>query len=467
MWSRFLFVGLLAIGWSVQPVKAGPGGDRLVVHEWGTFTTLQDDDGQELFGINIDDEPVPGFVHNLEPYILNTPVLSHDYWMSRQKGAPPQHPQVSMRLETPVIYFYPPAGAKLPLKLDVQVKFKGGWLTEFYPNAWVRVPGAESKKFDFTNLTRNTTGELAWRELQVGTEGKGPATQENVWLAPRRVAAVNVTNNEDESEKYLFYRGVAQQNSAIKADTSSNGQQLTISPNFASMITSGQTAVIPHIWLMETRADGTTAYRELGSLEVANDQQPLPRTITAARRFSEADFSRDNRGKLEAEMHQALVSDGLFADEATAMLSTWQRAYFTSPGLRVFYVVPRVWTDAILPLTISGDPEITRVMIGRVELISDKQHELLEQLAKADGVGPQWLDKIDWNSPVRKKLMEGRGNFGDLGVKVPPHFQLYLDLGRFRNALLVAEEKKLGGKRTSLTRFIESYELHPYRANHE
>ena len=38
-----------------------------------------------------------------------------------------------MRLETPVIYFYPPANAQLPLKLDVEVKFRGGWLTEFYP----------------------------------------------------------------------------------------------------------------------------------------------------------------------------------------------------------------------------------------------------------------------------------------------------------------------------------------------
>jgi hypothetical protein len=467
MWSRFLLAGLLAVGWLAQPVLAGPGGERMVVHEWGTFTTLQDDDGKEMFGINIDDEPVPDFVHNLEPYILNTPVLSHDYWMSRQKGVPRYHPQASMRLETPVIYFYPPAGAKLPLKLDVNVKFKGGWLTEFFPNAAVRIPGAEQKRFDFSNLTRSTVSELAWRGLEVGTQGKGPKTSENVWLAPRRVGAVNVTNNEDESEKYLFYRGVAQQNSAIKADTSSDGQRLTISANFANLLTSGQQAVIPHIWLMEARADGTTAYRELGSLEVANDQQRLPRTINAPRRFSAADFSRDNRGKLEAEMHQALVSDGLFADEATAMLSTWQRAYFTSSGLRLFYIVPRAWTDAILPLTISGDPEITRVMIGRVELISDKQHELLEKLAKADGVGPQWLDKLDWDSPARQKLLAGRSNFGDLGVKVPEHFQLYLDLGRFRNALLVAEEQKRGSKQTSLTRFIESYQLHPFRLNRE
>lgn len=465
MWRMTLWAALLLAGIPATLATAVNNSDRLIVHEWGTFTTLQNDDGQELFGINIDDEPVPSFVHNLEPYILNTPVLSHDYWLTRQKGAPRSLPQVSMRLETPVIYFYPPASAKLPLRIDVSVKFRGGWLTEFYPNAAALVPGAEDKKFDFTSLSRDTVGELAWRDLKVGTSGVGPETKENVWLAPRRVAAANVTNREQESERYLFYRGVAQQSSAIKAVTTNKCDTLRITPNLSSVLVSGQTAVIPHIWLMEARADGATAYRELGSLEVANDR-PLP-AITADRRFSDADFNKQNRGRLEAEMHQALVADGLYADEATAMLSTWQRAYFTSPGLRLFYVVPKGWTDAILPLTISGEPDITRVMIGRVELISDPQRATLAKLAQADGIGSQWIDKLDWESPARKKLREGRSNFGDLGVKIPPHFQLYLDLGRFRNALVVAEEQKRGKGETSLSQFIDAYQLRPFRLNRE
>ena len=145
MWRRTWLTVMFLAGLPAASAWAVNNSDRLIVHEWGTFTTLQDDGGKELFGINIDDEPVPDFVHNLEPYILNTPVLSHDYWLSRQKGAPRFHPQVSMRLETPVIYFYPPANAKLPMKLDVNVKFRVGWLTEFYPNAAVRLPGAADK----------------------------------------------------------------------------------------------------------------------------------------------------------------------------------------------------------------------------------------------------------------------------------------------------------------------------------
>jgi len=37
--------------------------EKLVVHEWGTFTSLQDENGKALGGINVDDEPVPDFVY--------------------------------------------------------------------------------------------------------------------------------------------------------------------------------------------------------------------------------------------------------------------------------------------------------------------------------------------------------------------------------------------------------------------
>jgi hypothetical protein len=33
--------------------------DAVIVHEWGTFTCIQDDQGHSIGGINVDDEPVP------------------------------------------------------------------------------------------------------------------------------------------------------------------------------------------------------------------------------------------------------------------------------------------------------------------------------------------------------------------------------------------------------------------------
>jgi hypothetical protein len=458
MFTRHLLALAAAILISPCFAQAEEG---LVVHEWGTFTSLQNEKGEELFGINIDDEPVPPFVHNLEPLLLEKPILSHNYWLFRQKGVPRHHPQVSMRLETPVIYFYPPRDAKLPMTVDVGVQFRGGWLTEFFPQPDVLSP-AKQEKFMFENLSPKTVGQIAWRNLKVGTSGEGPATKENVWLAPRQVAATQVTAESGESEKYLFYRGVAQLLSPLRVRTTKCGGQIEIRANCEQVLSTDQIARVPHAWLMESRPNGTSAFRRVGALSITSDSSSL--IARAERRFADADFTEANRGLLEQEMHAALVDDGLFADEATALLSTWQRAYFESPGLRLFYLVPRVWTDHYLPLSISGDPKTTRVMVGRIELISDAQRKTLAELAACDDIDSRWLDEVHRDSPALKRLKAGRTDFGDLGVEIPAHFQLYLNLGRFRNALITAGAK---GHRNDhpLLRFIGHYELAPYHVD--
>ena len=50
---------------------------ELIVHEWGTFTSLHDEAGRTIDGINTDDEPLPPFVHNMLPG--NTIPLSQGY----------------------------------------------------------------------------------------------------------------------------------------------------------------------------------------------------------------------------------------------------------------------------------------------------------------------------------------------------------------------------------------------------
>src|SRR5688572_2350117 len=108
------------------PVATIASDDKLVVHEWGTFTALQNERGEQLGGINIDDEPVPKFVHNLNPYVLQSSYALRGVF---SKGAPQRHPYVNVRLETPVIYFYPPKSQRGPMQVDVDVLFRGGWLT--------------------------------------------------------------------------------------------------------------------------------------------------------------------------------------------------------------------------------------------------------------------------------------------------------------------------------------------------
>lgn len=88
VWGLLLWTGSLS---------AADGTAPLVVHEWGTFTALQDEHGTGLVGINVDTEPVPQFVHNLGRFLLNDAVLSSEHWIHRQKSVPRHHPSVAMR----------------------------------------------------------------------------------------------------------------------------------------------------------------------------------------------------------------------------------------------------------------------------------------------------------------------------------------------------------------------------------
>src|SRR2546426_8046537 len=145
-----------------------PPGGTLVIHEWGTFTCLQDEAGQAIGGINTDDEPAPDFVHDLSRLLLieSRKELPPQFF----KGAPSCHPDVTMRLETPVIYFHPPKSQRAPRTVDVDVRFRGGWLTQFYPEPNTAVaPGVKTWP-RFGHLDGGTVGVLYWRALKVGTD---------------------------------------------------------------------------------------------------------------------------------------------------------------------------------------------------------------------------------------------------------------------------------------------------------
>src|SRR5579859_3350543 len=99
---------LLAVAIPLLASFRANAAEKWHVHELGTFTSLQDESGNAIGGINTDDEPVPGFVHRLNYFLLLTPSEVPGIFF---QGAPSCHPDVTMRLETPVIYFHLPESA--------------------------------------------------------------------------------------------------------------------------------------------------------------------------------------------------------------------------------------------------------------------------------------------------------------------------------------------------------------------
>jgi hypothetical protein len=454
-------LGLILIAGSSGCAAGGFDEDTLRVHEWGTFTALQNEHGEALPGINIDDEPLPAFSHNLRPWAV---VPARAVPRPQMKGAPEVHPSVTLRLETPVIYFHPPTDEKLPFDVDVDVRFRAGWLTEFYPHANPDAPGLKEDEFHFGPITPGTIGRLTWRNVQVGTDASGPPATENVWLAPRNVRAAAVTvppqTNKDEgpeSERFLFYRGVANRPAPLRISQDLASGSLFIRSQCADVFAAGQSARIGSLWLVDIRRDGSVAFRTLDPITVSPDASTV--LASPSSKFPEAQYAPGNLDVLRDRMHTALMGEGLYADEATAMLSTWKRAYFQSPGLRLFFLVPRAWTDAVLPLKLSRPAEVQRVMMGRIELITGEQRRLLKLLSTTPASDGKWIDALP-DSPAARKFREGRSDYGDLGVKIPADYQAYLDLGRFRNALVLAEQR--AHQTPQLNEFVNTYGLWAY-----
>jgi hypothetical protein len=302
----------------------GAAGDSnmVVIHEWGTFTALQDDSGYAVSGINTDDEPVPIFVHEIARVLLIRPTEASPSFF---QGAPSCHPDVTMRLETPVLYVHAPKAFRGPL--DIKVEFHGGWLTQFFPNADADAPGLTEHRFG--HLREDTVSRLGWTGVQVGTKADGPNTEERVWLAPRRVNARTLTAASGESEKFLFYRGVGHLDAPLRVSRDDGAGILEIASRDEDATS---LKALRRLWLVDIRPDGSAAFRFLTA--------PEGRAVRTSPVFEEGDYSKRTADLLRGSMRRELISQGLFADEAEALLNTWELSYFKSAGLRVFYFAP-------------------------------------------------------------------------------------------------------------------------------
>jgi len=112
--------------------------------------------------------------------------------------------------------------------------------------------------------------------------------------------------------------------------------------------------------------------------------------------------------QLKGALEVALVNDGLYADEARAMVDTWERSYFLTPGVRMLYLLPQAETDKIIPLTISPVPKaVKRTMVIRLELMTPAHEKLLAT----------WLTELS-QAPTAGAARE---KFRSLGRFAEPH----------------------------------------------
>lgn len=321
--------------------------DVFAVHEWGTFTTLQGSGGGLLEGLHHEEERLPDFVHTL------TEDRPH-----YGKGLPPRAviSRVTTKMETPVLYFH----TGRPRSVRVHVGFEKGLLSQFYPSARLegfdRRDGGGGARIDMSEIER--TG-LEWTlDLVPAGDARVPAVPEvlpdDPWQFAREVNCASVIAEGGEAERYVFYRGLGRLDLPIGISAEGMGQVT---------VRNGAVEAVPAAFLLEVTPEGGR-FSELGALRPGE---------TRAASFGDAPLAPVERvvAALRARVHAALVSEGLYEDEATAMVRTWSRTWFGSEGTRLLYVVPRPVTDAVLPLSIDPKPqELVRVLVGRLEFLT-------------------------------------------------------------------------------------------------
>src|SRR5947209_1557159 len=340
--------------------------NRLVVHEWGTFTSIAGKDGVALEWRPLNGaSDLPKFVHTMQEGSVG---LRH---------IPGKGDLVAqVRMETPVLYFYTPNEMDVSVKVD----FPKGKITEWYPQA------------------RNVSAGIDWGKFKVmpGAALNFPVESAESHYYPARdtdaapVQVCGTSGKPAQAEKFLFYRGVGTFDLPLSVKL--EGDNIVLK-NLGK-------DEIGHLVIFENRG-GKIGYRLCDAFtgEMTHERPALDKNIDS----------------LLTDLKQILVSSGLYEKEAEAMIKTWQGDWFNE-GTRVFYVLPRATTDAILPLTIDPNPsEIVRVLVGRAEVITpEMEKRVQQQISLLRDPSPQVRDEAmqeirkygRFSEPILKRLLE-------------------------------------------------------------
>jgi hypothetical protein len=323
-----------------RPVYSG-----LTAHEWGTFTSVAGRDGSAVEWLPLTGSTdLPSFVE-------------HFGYAGFKLGV-----RGTVRMETPVLYLYDSREETV----SVKVSFAKGLITEWYPRATRVEPAANI--FDGTLLQPHPDGSIAWDSVTVSPNMREKFPRENSgthYYAARMTSSTPLrvpTPAGEQQEKFLFYRGVSTFPVPLSA---------TLAPAGKLQVENNGAEEIPNTILFERRGE-RVGYRVGGPLQKGAFLDPPELTGTIA------DLGRELEGML--------VAQGLYQDEAHAMVETWRGSWFEE-GSRLLYIVPPAFVDGVLPLSIHPAPAQTvRVFVGRLEIVTPATENAVERaLATHDG----------------------------------------------------------------------------------
>ncbi len=321
-----------SLGKDARPVYSS-----ITAHEWGTFTSIAGSDGQAVeWSPLTGSTDLPAFVEHFRDPGFKLGLRG------------------TVRMETPVLYFY----SSKEETVSVSVTFAKGVITEWYPHASRVEPAANLYG---ENLHKpGASGGIAWNSLTLAPNGRPDfpgRDQNNHYYAARLTSSTPLcvkTAAGEQYEKFLFYRGVSMFSVPLSVTLDGEGKL---------QVKNRGEQEIPATILFERRGE-KVGYRIGGALqnEAILDPPELNSTIDELRR----------------DLEGILVGQGLYQDEAHAMVETWRNSWFEE-GSRLLYIVPPEFVNDVLPLSIKPAPAQTvRVFVGRLELVTPATEQEVE-----------------------------------------------------------------------------------------
>jgi hypothetical protein len=372
---KTIIVSLLLLGANAGVAESNT---NYVAHEWGTFTSVQGGDGKLLAWRPLRTSELPDFVYNWSRPGMNRRLSATfggkgDVTTSLGQGlaAAPW----LQRMETPVIYFY----SDHQMTANVGVSFPSGLITEWYPQASQIGPSAPRTRNSDAQSATLPESRAIWNDVTILPNQPGDLRQDGSgshYFAAREAEANRIAinphtpaNGLSETEKFIFYRGAGNFTTPLRVSVNTSNTLVvanTGKENLASLF-------------LVSIHDGQGVFSQLDGLAPGNsiEWDNMDSISSGERKHSPL---LQFKNEIAPQLETALVREGLFPAEARAMVDTWKDSWFAEEGNRVLYILPRVWTDRILPLTLDPKPrELVRVMVGRAEIITPRVESTLSQ----------------------------------------------------------------------------------------
>ncbi len=381
------------------------------VHEWGTFTTVSGSDGKVLSGLHWEEEQLPSFVHshggvNYAHSAYST-VFGFKFGAGKGMSYNYNLENVTVKMETPVLYFY----GNEREKYNVKVKFKGGSISQWYPQ---RKSGDVFPKLVLDKVTQEFTtvdfakpynGHIEWNVETIPRNQADQALtfkfdQSLTWEYPR-VTDANMLKVGEEYENYLFYRGIGNFEQPVKfsvdaSDTlhieNKSKEPITFAFAFENIATEVEPNLHPQHPIAKLlmaavpvekrkKTQNLIRYKTFGNGIVA----------ASTTKVSTSDWKvcdpKTWRTTIFRQIRDGLVSQGLTLAESDAMVKTWWKSYFEHDGLRVFWVVPQAELNKVLPIKIIPKPDkFVRVIVGRSDILRPNHEQKLVDKLKHGGL---------------------------------------------------------------------------------